>query len=317
MKTHYNAISNLGKTVLLVLAIFLSAAGIATGATIYEETFETDWSEWQATINPGGEDGTIWQIDDDKNHTLDPNANQSANCADNGAYLPNTDASIKTTINLANYVNARLSFWIFYDGELTFDYGQVIINNEVVAPTIDVEGFTGYACRDDCPPDWIKREVDISDYNQQVITLEFRYRSDGEFQGDGDGPWDGFYIDDIKITGDYTETAPDAPVIDTAIDPNDGPQDGAKNVSLDTDLNWTNPGAGINTHDVEVLMNVNLNPPTTVVRPFSSSVVDLLNNGVIGGPLSGSSTYYWKVSTKNTSSGETASKICRSKRSAL
>ena len=323
MKTNITSVSRLGKAISGLGLILLLCVSTAFADDIIKEDFE-DASGWTMVTN-----GTAWAIDDDKKHTGD----KSANCADGeftdcttGTYLPNTASTISKTYTtgftadgeehpIRDFVNLRLTFYYKCTGDPSWDYGQVKINSTLVAPLIDhdlnpatppqVVPDEGYACSGSCPDEWTKEDIDISQFDRtDEFILEFYFQSDARAPH-----CDGFFVDDIVVTGDWSLTVPDPPT-------NPGPADDERDVPLDTGLSWENPGVPHNNTDqVKVLLDIVTDeppdPPTTVVHAFSASSDPLteeysLSNAVIGGPLSGSSTYQWTVITKNTSSGDTA-----------
>ncbi|MDM8541354.1 BNR-repeat neuraminidase N-terminal domain-containing protein [Desulfococcaceae bacterium HSG9] len=323
MKTDITLISQLGKAILGLGLILLLCVSVASAGDIIiiKEDFENA-SGW-TTENSG----TAWAIDDDKAHMGD----KSANCADGefsagGTYLPNTASSIKKTytkgfkadgsyVPIRQFMDLRLTFYYKCMGSPSWDYGQVKINDTLVAPLIDHDGDPntaprvmedqGYACSGDCPDEWSQAEIFISAFDRtDSLTLEFYFQSNESRE------YDGFFVDDIEITGDWSLTVPDPPI-------NPFPADETRNVPLETSLSWTNPGVlHKNTHQVQVLLDIVTDdppdPPTTIVHAFAETSPDplteegySLSNGAIGGPLSGSSTYQWTVITKNTESDDT------------
>jgi len=87
---------------------------------------------------------------------------------------------------------------------------------------------------------------------------------------------------------------------ETPSDPN--PSDGTIDISIETDLSWTN---GAYTDSVKVLLDT-VNPPVTPV--YNGIVIDSLTNSDIGGPLDYNETFFWQVICRNVS-GETGGDV--------
>ena len=102
-------------------------------------------------------------------------------------YLYNSAANVSATkvIDLTGYEVAELQFWWRCAGESGKDYGQLIINGDVIIN--NMHGKTMYT---------ISPRIDISQYANAPMTLEFKWINDGS---GGNSP--GFCIDDIFITG--------------------------------------------------------------------------------------------------------------------
>lgn len=316
MKSHISAIYRFGKVITELLLILALGAAMVFADDIIKEDFEdaTGWN--QITI------GTPWVIDNLQAHS----GSKSAYCANgdftecsysDGAYQPDTASSISKTFtsgftadgeahDIREFVNLRLTFYYKCMGDPSWDYGQVYINSTLVAPLIggQVDPEEGYACSGNCPDGWTKEDIDISEFDRSdQLVLTFYFKSNDYWQCDG------FYVDDIVVTGDWSLTVPDPPT-------NPNPADDERDVPLTTDLSWTNPGVDHNNTDqVQVLLDAvtdsNPGAPTTIVHSFDDSPDPLpkeysLSNSAIGGPLSGSTTYQWTVITKNQNSGDTA-----------
>jgi len=311
MKTDITSFSKLGKAISGLGLILLLSVSMAFADDIIKEDFENA-SGWET--GTGG--GTVWSIDDDKHHS----GSLSANCADGeftecsaagGTYTPNTSSWIKKTFTtgftadgeehpIRDFINLRLTFYYKCTGDPSWDYGQVKINSTLVAPLINGQTYPdeGYACSATCPDDWTKEDIDISQFDRtNQFILEFYFKSNSSWQCDG------FFVDDIVVTGDWSLTVPDPPS-----EPD--PADDERDVQLDTGLSWTNPGvAHNNTDQVQVSLGIE-NGDMIVIHNFTDGLVNTLSNAQIetalGHELSGSSRYEWIVITKNSSSGDTA-----------
>ena len=128
-----------------------------------------------------------------------------------------SNAGIQTgaPINLAGYSAAKLEFWTKWAIEPAYDFGMVRISTNggaawsTLRPALSntgsgsgvqlpgLYGFDAYTPR----LDWVRQEIDISEFAGSAALLRF------ELDTDGADSRDGWYIDDIRITG-YRETIP-------------------------------------------------------------------------------------------------------------
>jgi len=100
-------------------------------------------------------------------------------------YSEANEISAEVTIDLTGYETAELQFWWRCAGEDGDDFGQVLINDEVIMD--NMHGKTTYTR---------SPRFDISSYANAELTLEFKWQDDGD---GGNSP--GLCIDDILITG--------------------------------------------------------------------------------------------------------------------
>ncbi len=134
-----------------------------------------------------------------------------------GASPLGSNAGIQTgvPVNLAGYSAVKLDFWTKWAIEPAYDFGMVRISTDAGATWstlrsalsnagsgsgVQSPGLYGY---DAYTPglDWVQQEIDISAFAGSQALLRFELATDGADSRDG------WYIDDIRITG-YRETIP-------------------------------------------------------------------------------------------------------------
>ncbi|NVM17309.1 MAG: immune inhibitor A [Candidatus Lokiarchaeota archaeon] len=131
---------------------------------------------------------------------------------------PESDLSIKTTLNMTDLTTAVLSFKTSYEIEPLWDYGFVQISldegeswislaneyttmnhvDEAYPAIIDtLPGLTGVS------DGWIEMSFDLTDYVGQFVDLCFRYMTDWGYEDPG------WWIDDIALNGVIFDNADD------------------------------------------------------------------------------------------------------------
>jgi carboxypeptidase T len=123
-----------------------------------------------------------------------------------GNYANNISKSIVTTnpIDLSKVSKAELTFYAKWDIEKEFDYVQLEISKDNGTNWISQCGkFTtlGKSTQDlnkpiydGKQPDWVKEQIDLSEYLNSKILIRFRIKTDSK------NVRDGFYFDDLKVT---------------------------------------------------------------------------------------------------------------------
>ncbi len=151
-------------------------------------------SQWTATV-------TSWNT----TNTTFYSANSSITDSPNGDYLINKASTFRVTnpINLSNALQAELSFYAKWDIEKSFDYVVLEIQKNAGVWTPQCGLFTnlgtanqisGKPLYDGNQSTWVQEKINLSDYLGSNISIRFRFKSDGEVNGDG------FYFDDMKVT---------------------------------------------------------------------------------------------------------------------
>jgi hypothetical protein len=182
---------------LFVLMRINHNASAETTAIIFSETFEgtfqNGYNGW--TIGDSSSSGTTayWDdVDSSFGGESTQEGNWKAYCAGYGyggtssapVYQANMDAYMRRTVNLSGYTSASLTFYYKLPStEANFDYGEVKINGTQVAKY-------GSAATS-----WTLATISLNSYVGQSITLEWNFHSDYSIQ------YEGWYIDNIQITG--------------------------------------------------------------------------------------------------------------------
>jgi len=131
-------------------------------------------------------------------------ASKSFTDSPSGNYPDNANNVITTTnfINLNNVVYAELSFWAKWRLEAGWDMVEVLAstNGTTWTPLCGKYNHPGNSYQDLDNPiydgeqiNWVKEQIDLSNYIGQSIKLRFKLVSDS-YQ-----TYDGFYFDDINI----------------------------------------------------------------------------------------------------------------------
>jgi len=126
----------------------------------------------------------------------------------NGQYGPNTNNAIilENPIQLTNAATAKLTFWASWDIENDYDFVQCLISVNGGPFNPMCGKYTNLGTSDQYPDqplydgtqsDWVKEEIDLSEYvdlsTNPEIRISFLMISDGAVEGDG------FYFDDMSI----------------------------------------------------------------------------------------------------------------------
>jgi len=134
-------------------------------------------------------------------------ANGSITDSPNGDYPANAihDIFLNDTIDLSTQNSAKLSFYTKWNIESGWDYAQVSISTDygnswqAMCGKYTKDGSQyqdfGQPIYDGMQNDWVQESIDLSDYLGEFIMLKFTLVSDGYVEEDG------FYFDDLKITG--------------------------------------------------------------------------------------------------------------------
>ena len=105
-----------------------------------------------------------------------------------GRYENSTSRSLTTALDLSGSNRPLMSFWHRYNIEDNKDYGYVEVSadgRKTWTPVFFASGFPGLQ--------WIKEEIDLSEYAGKQIHLRFRIVTDAT------GNRDGWYIDDVEV----------------------------------------------------------------------------------------------------------------------
>ncbi|HEY6626265.1 MAG TPA: M28 family peptidase [Ignavibacteriaceae bacterium] len=124
-----------------------------------------------------------------------------------GNYSNNVTSSLKysSQISLSDVLGATLEFDTQWSIEIDYDYGQIQISTNNGSTWTSLTGLhtnpgvgsfqpNGEPLYDGTQLTWVHETIDISNYANQNITIRFYFRSDGSLT------YDGWYVDNIKIT---------------------------------------------------------------------------------------------------------------------
>jgi hypothetical protein len=111
-----------------------------------------------------------------------------------GNYLNKTDNSmtLKTALNTSAYSNLTLSFWHRYTTQSGKDFCRVEVSSNNGTSWLQVASYSGALNT------MTQIEFDITNYKSANMKIRFRLTSDKSTVADG------WYVDDIKITGKST-----------------------------------------------------------------------------------------------------------------
>ena len=125
-------------------------------------------------------------------------------------YRPSMDAYMRRTVNLSGYTSASLSFYYKMPSiETCCDYGEVKING------VQVRKYNSVVTN------WTKETISLNSYVGQSITIEWNFHSDGSVE------YEGWYIDNIVISGSSAVQSPRGTIIDITASPTN-PQPGQR-----------------------------------------------------------------------------------------
>ena len=98
-------------------------------------------------------------------------------------------------IDLSGFSSATLTFWHCYDFSDQFVIAQLGIRTNSSEAPIDVNAFADYGGQTSLG--WTQAMVNLTAFVGQTIQVVWYYGA----IGDGTGPWDGWLVDDVGITG--------------------------------------------------------------------------------------------------------------------
>lgn len=160
--------------------------------SIFFDDFEGGLTNWSTTGN--------WGLTTQQSHSTSNSLSDSPY----GEHGNNENTS--ATLN-GSYQAATFSFWHRYEFESNYDYGfvQVSANGGSWNTMMTVNGFN---------TNWQLSELDLSSYTGQDLRFRFVLDSDGSVTEDG------WYIDDVMLTGAGTDNL--APAVPMALFPTTG-----------------------------------------------------------------------------------------------
>ena len=151
----------------------------APAVTIFEDNAENGFANW--TTNQGWNNTTQYSYSPVNSFTDSPGGNY-INKADNSMTL-------KNVINVSTYNSLTLSFWHRYNTQATKDFGRVEVSTNGGVNWVQVKSYSGVLSS------MTKVEIDVTNFKSANFKIRFRLTSDKSTVADG------WYVDDIKITG--------------------------------------------------------------------------------------------------------------------
>ncbi len=160
---------------------------IGEPVAIFYDDFETGTGNWTTTGQ--------WNTTNEESHSEIYSLTDSPG----GEYLDQTSYTATMIDEVAIPAGATLSFWHMYDIESGYDYGRVQISTGGSYSTL--ASFDGSSA-------WTQHEISLDSYAGQSIRLRFMMETDYSVT------YDGWYIDDVIITGVLDENmTPAAPIL--------------------------------------------------------------------------------------------------------
>ncbi len=108
----------------------------------------------------------------------------------------------------------QLSFQTWYNIEEDYDFAYVEVNDGSGWRSIPGTGTSSAAnngITGDTGGAWVPASYDLSAYAGKTVDLRLRYTTDGGVQGNDPTLTPGMFVDDIAVTGGFTDGAEDAP----------------------------------------------------------------------------------------------------------
>jgi hypothetical protein len=110
----------------------------------------------------------------------------------------NTTVALQNSVDLSEATSGLLSFWHKYDTEPEYDYCYVEVSTNGGSSWTEVASYDGFL------EDWTEVQIDLASYvGTSAFKVRFRLDSDGYITSDG------WYVDDVAISGDVPGTGVD------------------------------------------------------------------------------------------------------------
>lgn len=127
-------------------------------------------------------------------------------------YPDNAEILMTKAVDLTGLGSATLNFWAWYSMELDWDYGYVAVSTDDGNSWTNIQGTLttntnpngnnlGNGITGNSGGVWIQETMDLTPYVGSKILLGFKFRSDEATNEEG------LYVDDITITGGFSDDA--------------------------------------------------------------------------------------------------------------
>jgi hypothetical protein len=154
------------------------------GITLFEDNAENGFGNW--TTNQGWNTITKYPHSPVNSFTDSPFGNYANNA--------NNSMTLKNSLNVSSYSVLTLSFWHRYNTQTSKDYCRVEVSSNNGTSWQEVKNYSGDLNT------LTQVEVDITNYANKTANLKIRFR----LTSDKKTVADGWYVDDIKISGKTT-----------------------------------------------------------------------------------------------------------------
>ncbi len=207
------------------------------------------------------------------------------------AHNMNTSLTLATPLNFTSAANPVLSFSHKYATETGYDYCYVEISTDGGAVWTQLATYNGSLAA------WTPVSINLGAYaGQASVKLRFRFTSDHSVA------LDGWYLDDITITGSSTQVSviplvpPGAPTLSAVTMPGDGR----------VTINWTAPAGGGAVASYNIYYIAGTTVTTTTAGAVDIPAISGASTSYTVNGLTNGTQYAFIVSAAN-SGGETAS----------
>jgi hypothetical protein len=173
--------------VVIFSLFFWSSLPVNAAIVYFSDDFESGLGKWVVS-------GSDWALIDTDSRSPTHSVTESPD----GDYIPNENASMTLAlpVDLSGATNPLLKFWYkIYNPDCTsfYDYAYVEVSEN---GGVDWDIIKSYNCVNKAS--WTPETLGLSAYTSSPpILIRFRFRADGD-----DRVGDGWYIDDVEITGD-------------------------------------------------------------------------------------------------------------------
>ncbi len=189
---------------------------VNNGTFDYKTTVERIYGTMEQEFTDNGDNTTTnWTNTGWGTTTTEFNSsNSSITDSPGGNYSNNENKTIRITngVDLTNAISANLTFFAKWDIENNWDYVQIEVSidggdnwipqcgNFTNSGSTNSGQPTGEPLYDNTQSSWVEETIDLSDYLDETILIQFQFSSDTAVQADG------FYFDDVSINALFNNT---------------------------------------------------------------------------------------------------------------